>query len=160
MATLTGSSADMELQAKRLTEGELVEISSLNDLAPALKARAELQRRSSEYNAKILFWARGAVVVAVIAIVAGLFGWGDLKRLVGLALNPSQPDFYKLTVTKVVTGRDPAKFDREFSSIADCNAAQRIVLQQAAMFAAEARAIEEENNVNIDIPQVAAVCGK
>ncbi|RWI22036.1 hypothetical protein [Mesorhizobium sp.] len=160
MAKLSGSSADMELQARSMTDGELVEISSLNDFAPALKAKAELQRRSGEYNAKILWWARCAVIVAIVAIIAGLFGWSELKRIVGLSTNPSQLGAFKLTVTTVVTGREPSKFDMDFSSIADCEAAKLILLQQAAKFAAKARIIEKENNVIIDIPQVAAMCGK
>jgi hypothetical protein len=40
MATLTGSSSEMEAQARKLSDAELTEIAYRNDTAPALKARA------------------------------------------------------------------------------------------------------------------------
>jgi hypothetical protein len=74
MAKLTGSSSEMEEQARKLSDEELTEIAYLNDTAPALKARAELQRRNSEFNEKTLFWARLAGAAAVGALVVTIIG--------------------------------------------------------------------------------------
>ena len=55
--------------SSKLSDEELIEIAYLNDTPPAFKARAELQRRNSEFNARTLFWARLAGVAAVAALV-------------------------------------------------------------------------------------------
>ena len=74
MAKLIGSSSEMEEQARKLSDEELAEIACLNDTPPVFKARAELQRRNSEFNARTLFWARLAGVAAVAALVMTIIG--------------------------------------------------------------------------------------
>jgi hypothetical protein len=73
MAKLTGSTSEMEEQARKLSN-QLTEFAYLNDTPPAFKARAELQRRNSEFNARALFWARLAGVAAVAALVMTIIG--------------------------------------------------------------------------------------
>ena len=74
MAKLTGSSAEMEEQARNLSDEELTEIAYLNDTPPAFKARAELQRRNTEFNTQTLFWARLAGIAALAALVMTIIG--------------------------------------------------------------------------------------
>jgi hypothetical protein len=69
MAKLTGSPSEMDEQARKLSDEELTEIAYLNDTPPAFKARAELQRRNTEFNTRTLFWARLAGAAAVAALV-------------------------------------------------------------------------------------------
>ena len=73
MAKLIGSSSEMEEQARKLSDEELA-IACLNDTPPVFKARAELQRRNSEFNARTLFWARLAGVAAVAALIMTIIG--------------------------------------------------------------------------------------
>ena len=74
MAKLTGSSVEMEEQARNLSDEELTEIAYLNDTPPAFKARAELQRRNTEFNTQTLFWARLAGIAALAALVMTIIG--------------------------------------------------------------------------------------
>jgi hypothetical protein len=74
MAKLTGSSVEMEEQARNLSNEELTEIAYLNDTPPAFKARAELQRRNTEFNTQTLFWARLAGIAALAALVMTIIG--------------------------------------------------------------------------------------
>jgi len=76
MATLHGTSTEMEEQAKKLSDAELTEIAYLNDTPPSLKARGELARRGAEaaaLNTRIssdaLWWARAAGIASVIGIL-------------------------------------------------------------------------------------------
>ncbi len=77
MVTLTGSSSQMEEQAKKLSDSELAELAFMNDGPVALKARGEIARRNSETGVKVLRWARIAgwcgiagLILSVVAIVA------------------------------------------------------------------------------------------
>jgi hypothetical protein len=74
MAKLTGSSAEMEEQARKLSDEESTEIAYLNDTPPAFEARAELQRRNSEFNSRSRFWARLAGIAALAALVMTIIG--------------------------------------------------------------------------------------
>ncbi|MDC7743409.1 hypothetical protein [Rhizobium binxianense] len=74
MTTLTGSSTEMEEQARKLTDAELTELAWMNDSPQALKARGEIARRAAESGRTTLRWARIAgwagIVAAVFAVVA------------------------------------------------------------------------------------------
>ncbi|MCS3740218.1 hypothetical protein FHX16_002186 [Rhizobium sp. BK661] len=79
MASLTGTSKEMEEQARKLTDAELGELAWMNDGPPALKARGEIARRQADAGKVTLRWARIAgwagiiaVVLAVVAIVVTL----------------------------------------------------------------------------------------
>lgn len=76
---MSGSSLEMEEQARQLSDAELTEIAYLNDTPPALKARAELARRVSLLNEEMrtnsgnaVYWARVAGYAASIACVIGV----------------------------------------------------------------------------------------
>ena len=74
MTTLTGSSKEMEDQARRLSDAELAELAWMNDSPQALKARGEIARRSSEAGRVTIWWAKVAawsgILAAVLAVIA------------------------------------------------------------------------------------------
>lgn len=77
MATLTGTSKEMEEQASKLTDAELAELAYMNDSPQALKARGEIARRAALSGQETLCWAKIAgwagiiaIILAVVAIVA------------------------------------------------------------------------------------------
>ncbi|WP_106797214.1 hypothetical protein [Rhizobium sp. H4] len=69
MATLTGTSKQMEDQARELTDSELAEIAYMNDSPQALKARGEIARRAKRDSDRMLCWAKIAGVFSIIAVV-------------------------------------------------------------------------------------------
>lgn len=69
---LTGSSKEMETQAQKMTDAQLTEIAWMNDAPAALKARAELARRTEKTGKETLCWARVAGAAALIGIVIAL----------------------------------------------------------------------------------------
>lgn len=77
MATLTGTSKEMEEQARKLTDAGLAELAYMNDSPQAFKARGEIARRAALSGQETLCWAKIAgwagiiaVILAVVAIVA------------------------------------------------------------------------------------------
>jgi len=70
--TLSGTSKDMEDQARAMSDEQLTEIAYSNVLAPSLKARAELSRRQSVSGGKTLFWARFAGWTGLAALILAL----------------------------------------------------------------------------------------
>ena len=67
MASLNGTSKEMEAQARRMKRSILVEIANRNDSPQAMKARAELDRRDQV----MVCWIIVLGVVAAAAAVAG-----------------------------------------------------------------------------------------
>lgn len=74
MATLAGTSKEMEVQARKLTDAELAEIAWMNDSPQALKARGEIARRAAEDGKSTLRWAKIAGWTGLIAVVLGVVG--------------------------------------------------------------------------------------
>ncbi|MBN9983608.1 hypothetical protein HFO68_19250 [Rhizobium laguerreae] len=69
MVTLTGTSKEMEEQARKLTDAELTELAWVNDYPQALKARAELARRNDATAKNMLWWAKVAAWSGIVAVV-------------------------------------------------------------------------------------------
>ena len=73
MAKLDGTSAEMEEQARALTEAQLTEIADGNDVVAARKAKAELARRAGTFNQRTLIIAVVSLIVSVIALIVSIF---------------------------------------------------------------------------------------
>ncbi|MBX5212336.1 hypothetical protein [Rhizobium sp. NZLR11] len=74
--TLTGSSKEMEEQARMLSDSELAELAWMNDSPQALKARGEIARRTTESGKIMLLWAKIAAWAGIIAAMLALVAIG------------------------------------------------------------------------------------